>query len=61
MKEFGTDQQRAEVGGRQRAHSPSMQKVVVAWGGPAQRADEIPDFEKAVQSLRGSSSASGKL
>ncbi|KAK3707113.1 hypothetical protein LTR37_012282 [Vermiconidia calcicola] len=25
---------------------------IVRWGGPAQRADEIPDFEKAVQSLQ---------
>ena len=34
---------------------------IVRWGGPAQRADEIPDFEKAVQSLTSTGKAETKL
>jgi len=32
---------------------------VVRWGGAASRADDVPDFEKAVEALSSSSSSSG--
>ena len=34
---------------------------LVRWGGPAKRADEIPDFEQAIQSLQNGSKAEAKL
>lgn len=36
-------------------------KGVVRWGGPAQRADDIPDFEQAVQAVAGDSRSEAKL
>lgn len=34
---------------------------IVRWGGPTQRADEIPDFARAVESLQSSGRAESKL